>query len=74
MAGHLFGAHPRHSAHDGAFFGGQSVLCAAAPGDAEIEDLGRTILGDEDVARLEVAMHDAEYMRSMHTFGDGCQQ
>jgi hypothetical protein len=28
-------------------------------GEAEVEDLGPTVFGDEDVVRLEVAMHDS---------------
>ncbi len=39
-------------------------------GQAEVEDLGVPVLRDEDVLRLEVAVHDARLVRRLQRLGD----
>ena len=39
-------------------------------GEAEIENLGVLVAGDEDIGRLDVAMNDALTVRGLQAFGD----
>ena len=55
IAAHLFGRHVRRGA-DGVAGLGQSGAAVERPGDSEVEDLD-SARGEEDVLRLEVAVH-----------------
>jgi hypothetical protein len=39
-------------------------------GESEVENLGRATLGDENICRLDVAVHDAFGMRRIQGVGD----
>jgi hypothetical protein len=78
VAFQLFGGHVLKRADDGALFReglghsrSESVDDGVAPrfGEAEVKEL-RARARDHDVARLEVAMHDAMSMRSVERRGD----
>ena len=57
------GAGQRH-AGGGAL--GRRVVRLADLGDPEIQHLHQVVVGDHDVARLQIAMHDAGTMRAPH--------
>ncbi len=54
----LLGREVRGRAHDGAGLG-EALLGVDGPGDAEVGDLDLAVGGDQHVARLHVAVHDA---------------
>ena len=49
----------------GSFGGPQSPIPVLHLGQSEIEDLGVAALGDENICRLNIAMHNAFAMRSI---------
>jgi hypothetical protein len=70
---HLFGAHVRERPQELSglrFHGRHQHLRADRARDAEVEHLRLTVGGDEDVARLEVAMNDAALMRVLYRIAD----
>ena len=69
----LFGGHVRGRAHDVAGLGDTGVG-AAAPGQAEVHDDRLIFLGQHDVARLQVAMHDLLAVRFVQGQGDFAEQ
>ena len=85
LAARLLGRHVRHGA-DGragarqvlsAIAVGSAVLpgtrrsdARRVLGEAEVEDLGLAALRDEDVRRLDVAVHDAARVRGLEGIGD----
>ena len=58
----LFGSHVVRRAHDGSL-AGEAQLGVTRPGEAEIGDLERARLGEEQVRRLDVTVDDAGALR-----------
>ncbi len=65
--GRLLGRQVLHRAHDLAG-GGQRHLVRDA-GDAEVGDLDAAVRGDEEVARLDVAVHETGGVRGLQCRG-----
>ena len=53
---------------------GEAGLAIQPPGQPEVADLGRAVGGEEDVGRLQVAMHDPAPVGRLDGFGQGRQQ
>ena len=69
----LLGSHVARSPHPSA---AQSQCCLffELPGQTEISDLGRTLGREQDVARLQVAVHDSSLVRHLHGLGEHDQE
>ena len=52
----------------------QSRLSLKVPGQPEIGDLGRAVGREQDVGRLQVAVHDPGLVRHLHGLGQRGQQ
>ena len=72
LAAGLLGRHVADRAHHHSSFGahllrgfiaGRIRLRAGNLGQAEVENLGAAVVGDEQILRLQVAMHDAFFVR-----------
>ena len=69
----LLGSHVARRAHrDPAQ--GQGAPALQAPGQAEIRHLRRAVRGEQDVGRLEIAVHDAALVRRVDGVGQGRHQ
>ena len=71
--GHLavgkpFGRHVFPGAHRGAELG--EFLVGGGAGDAEVDQVGEIIAGDQDVGRFDVAVHDPGGVRGVESRGD----
>ena len=67
----LFGRHVRGGAGHHTLAGPRHVrVCRHDLGQAEVEHLGATVVRDEDVGRLEIAVEDALLMSGMEGVGD----
>ena len=75
-AGHLLGACVlrRHRLDTGAGDDRSGVVVGEQLGDAEVEQLDRAAIADQDVRGLEVAMDDEVAMRGVHGLADGRDQ
>ena len=65
----LLGGHVAGRAHDLAGLG-LALLDFEPLGQAEVGDLGRAVAVEQDVGRLQVAMHDAGLVRRVHGPGE----
>ena len=70
---HLLGGHVARSPDPGTAQG-QGRLSVEVPRQPEIGDLGRAVGGEQDVGRLQIAVHDPAPVRHLHGLGQRGQQ
>ena len=73
LADHLLGGHVAGRAHPSTAQG-QGRLSVEVPRQPEIGDLGRAVGGEQDVGRLQIAVHDPALVGRLHGLGQRGQQ